>query len=123
MNKNRLEWTVFGVSLTLILCVVALLVREQVAGSRRPAALAVTVGEPVRTGESFAVPIDVANQGDTTAEDVRVEAVGTWGSASERGETVLPFVPYRSHRRAWLTFTRDPGSGRLTARVLGYREP
>lgn len=128
MKKNRLEWTVFGVSLALIVCVVALLIREQMTGSRRPAAIAVLAGDAVRSGDSFAVPLDVSNEGDTTAEDVRIEATVTWGDAAERGEAergeaVLPFVPYRSHRRAWLTFTRDPRGGTLTTRVLGYREP
>ena len=123
MKKNRLEWTVFGVSLVLIVGVVALLVREQVTGGQRPPVIAVSAGDAVRSGDSFAVPLDVSNEGDTTAEDVRVEAVVTWGGGTERGEALLPFVPYQSHRRAWLTFTRDPRGGTMTTRVLGYREP
>lgn len=123
MKKNRLEWTVFGISLALIVCVVALLVRELVTGDGRPAAVKVSAGDAVRSGDTFAVPLEVSNEGDTTAEDVRIEAVVTWGAETERGEALLPFVPYHSHRRAWLTFTRDPRGGTMTTRVLGYREP
>ncbi|MBA2305905.1 MAG: hypothetical protein H0W08_25195 [Acidobacteria bacterium] len=123
MNKNRLEWTVFAVSLALIAGVVSLLVYQHFASGDAPPSIFVTAGPAITTGGGFAVPFDIRNEGDVTAEDVRVEATLNWPGGSERGETVVPLVPYRSHRRAWIAFTRGPAGATLHPRVLGFREP
>lgn len=123
MKKNRLEWAVFAASLALIAGVVALLLHQHFTGGDRPASLVSTAGSAVETAGGYAVPIDVRNEGDRTAEDVRLHATLKWDAGVETGEALLPFVPYRSHRRAWIAFSRDPRGGTLTVRVLGYREP
>lgn len=123
MKKNTLEWTVFGISLVLIVGVVILLVHEHFAGGDRPPSIAAHAGEAVATAGGYAVPIDVRNDGDTTAEDVHVEGELTWAGGIERGEAVLSFIPYRSQRRAWIAFSHDPRNGKLQVRVRGYREP
>jgi uncharacterized protein (TIGR02588 family) len=123
MNKNPLEWTVFVVSLALIGAAAGLLVHQHVSGEHAPPSLAVTAGAPVQTAGAYAVPLDVRNDGDVTAEEVTVEATLTWAGGEARGETTLAYVPYRSSRRAWIVFTRDPRGGDLAARVVGYREP
>lgn len=122
MNKNVLEWAVFGASLALIATVVGLLLHEHFTTGSGPAEITITMGRPVAVGGAYALPLDIRNHGDTTAEDVRV-AVTLNGEASEATDVTLPYVPYRSQRRAWVTFSRDPASGKLAARVLGYREP
>lgn len=123
MNKNTLEWTVFAISLALIAAVAGLLLRQQLAGAQSPPSIAVTAGAPVATAGGFAVPLDVRNDGDTTAEQVTIDVSLRWAGGEERAEATLPYVPYRSRRRAWVVFPRDPRDGRLAARVLGYREP
>jgi uncharacterized protein (TIGR02588 family) len=123
MHKNLLEWTVFGCSLVLIGLVVGLLLHEHFTTGEGPAALAVTLGDPVAADGRYAVAVDVRNGGDTTAEDVHVRVALTGGGEEETSDVTLPYVPYRSQRRAWVTFSRAPASGRLAARVLGYREP
>jgi uncharacterized protein (TIGR02588 family) len=123
MNKNTLEWTVFSVSVVLILGVVVVLLQQQFTAGNAPPSIVTAEGEAIETAGGFVLPIDVRNDGDVTAEEVRVEATLTWPGGTEVGETTLAFVPYRSHRRAWIAFSRNPGAGRLTVRVLGYREP
>jgi uncharacterized protein (TIGR02588 family) len=123
MKKNTLEWAVFGASLALIASVAALLVYQHFTGAHEPASLVATIGSAVETAGGFAVPISVRNEGNTTAEDVRLQATLKFEGGSETGEAVIPYVPYRSKRRAWIAFSRDPRAGRVTARVLGYREP
>jgi uncharacterized protein (TIGR02588 family) len=123
MNKNTLEWTVFAASLAVIAAVVGLLVHEHVTGGQAPPSIVVTAGDAIPTAGGFAVPFDIRNDGDVTAEDVRVEATLTWSGGDERGETVVALLPYRSHRRAWIGFTHDPANATLQARVLGFREP
>ena len=123
MDKNLLEWTVFGVSVALIGLVVGLLLHEHLTTGDGPADIALTLGAPVAAGGRYAVPVEVRNGGDTTAEDVHVQVALTGGGEEETSEVTLPYVPYRSQRRAWVTFSRAPASGGLAARVLGYREP
>ena len=123
MNKNLLEWTVFGVSCALIVTVAGLLVHEQLTASDTPASIVVTAGDPVRTASGFAVPVDVRNNGDTTAEEVRIQGTLAGADGSERGEAVIDMVPYHSHRRAWISFAGNPAAGRLEVRVIGYRDP
>jgi uncharacterized protein (TIGR02588 family) len=123
MNKNFLEWTVFALSLALIAGVAGLLLRQHLTGSQSPPSLSVASDAPMPAGDGYAVPLDVRNDGGTTAEEVRIEARLTWPGGEERGETVLDYVPYQSRRRAWITFSRDPRQGQFRTRVLGYREP
>lgn len=123
MKKNTLEWTVFVISFVLILAVAGLLVYQEVAGGDTPASLVAQAGEPRETAGGYAVPIDVRNEGDTSAEDVRLQATLTWTGGTQTGEVVLPLVPYGSHRRAWIGFAHDPRDGDIQVRVLGYREP
>jgi uncharacterized protein (TIGR02588 family) len=123
MKKNHLEWTVFGISLALILSVAGLLVYQEMTGGDSPASLVARAGEARDTPDGYVVPVDVRNEGDTTAEEVQLEATLTWRDGVERGEAVLPLVPYRSDRRVWIAFSHDPRDGEIKVRVLGYREP
>ena len=123
MKKNTLEWIVFATSAALILCCVALLIHRQLSGSGSPPSISVATGEIVETTGGYAVAVRVQNDGDTTAEEVAVEATLSWPGGEEHGEITLAYVPYHSHRRAWIVFTRDPRQARLDARVIGYREP
>ena len=121
MKKNLLEWTVFGVSLTLIAIVAGLLLREHFTTGNGAPELIVMVGRPQASGQEYAIPVDVRNGGDTSAEDVQV-TVTLQSVPPEQTEVTIPYVPYRSVRRAWVMFSRDPGSTRLDARVISYRE-
>ena len=123
MNKTRLEWTVFGISVLLIVGVVAVLVQQQFTAGHAPPSIAIATGEAIRTSGGFAVPVEVQNRGDVTAAEVRIEATLTWPGGTEVGGTTVAFIPYRSHRRAWIAFSRDPRDGEIKVRVLGYREP
>jgi len=122
MNKNRLEWTVFAISVALILMVAGLLLYEQVTNLNRPANLTIVVGDPVAMAQGYAVAVDVRNGGDMSAEDVHV-SVTAGGAEAQESDVTFPYVPYRSARRGWVMFSRNPGTARLEARVLGYREP
>lgn len=122
MTKNVLEWTVFGVSVVVIGTVASVLLHRHFTAGHRPAEIVLTVGQPVAAGGAYAVPIEVHNSGDLAAEDVQV-SVTLRSLEPEESDVTIPYVPYRSSRRGWVMFTRDPGTARLDARVLGYREP
>lgn len=123
MKKNPLEWSVFGVSLAIVVATVAILVRAHVTSADRPASIVVTVGVAMAQAGGFAVPLDVANHGDRTAQAVIIEVVLSGDGTEERTEVELAYVPHGSHRRAWVVFARDPRGGTVKARVFGYEEP
>lgn len=121
MNKNLLEWTVFGVSLALIAACVIVLGYEQATRTSQPPSIEARVGEVIERGDGFAVELIVRNTGDRTAQAVQLEV--TVRGTSERAETTLQYVPYRSQRRAWVIFADDPRRSTIIVRVLGFEEP
>jgi uncharacterized protein (TIGR02588 family) len=123
IEKNALEWSVFAGSLALIALVVGVLSYAQITSGERPPSLRIVAGQPIPSGDDFAVPLDVFNDGDVTAEEVEIEVVLSAGGAEERSAVVIAFVPRGSKRRAWVGFKQDPSRAKLDTRVVGYREP
>ena len=123
-NKNWLEWSVFTLSLALILGTAGVLLYEELAVERQPASPSIQVGKPETREGNFVVPVTVVNKGDATAAEVRLEVMLRLpGGASERAEFELPYLPRRATRAAWVTFLHDPAQGDLVPRVLGYQDP
>ena len=125
VEKNWLEWVVFGVGLILVLSTLGYLVYDGATAPDTPPDVEVRLGEPRRGGAGFLVPVTVVNRGGRTAEGVLVEVVleGAGPREPERGEFTLAFLPRGGTREGWVTFRSDPRQGRLTARALGYEEP
>ena len=123
-KKNWLEWSVFALSLGLILATATILIREQLSLGEQPPDPQMELGTPEAHAGYFAVPVKVRNDGDETAEDVHLEVkLLLPGGESETGEFSLPYLPRRSVREAWVTFRQDPRNGKMEARVLGYQKP
>ncbi|HWS52728.1 MAG TPA: hypothetical protein VN228_01265 [Pyrinomonadaceae bacterium] len=125
VEKNWLEWAVFGVGLALVAGTLGYLVYDGAAAGDDPPAVEVRLGEPRPTGHNFVVPVAVTNHGDQTAEGVTVEVTleGAGGAGPERGQLTVAFLPRRATREGWVAFRADPRAGRLTPRVLGYEKP
>jgi uncharacterized protein (TIGR02588 family) len=123
VEKNGLEWVVFGVSLALAASVLGYLVYEGVHMSDTPPDIALRLGTPERRGEGFVVPVAVTNRGDETAEGIHIEVMLETGGEGERGEFTIAFLPRRATRGGWVAFRTDPRSGQLKPRVLGYEKP
>ena len=123
INKNWLEWTVFGMSVALILLVIGFLIFESATMGDALPDIQVQTGTPeARTGY-FAVPLEVTNKGDQTAEGVHIEVVLRSGGKEDRADLEIAFLPRRGAREAWVTFKTDPRQGTLETRVLGYEKP
>ncbi len=75
------------------------------------------------TAAGFAVPLDIRNEGDVTAESVQIEATLTMAGQVERSRVEVAMVPHQSRRRAWVSFSADPARGQLKVRAIGYEEP
>jgi uncharacterized protein (TIGR02588 family) len=123
VEKNWLEWVVFGVGLLLVAATLGFLVYDGATAGDAPADIEVRLGEPRRAGQGFLVPVTVSNRGGETAEGVTVEVTLEGGAEAERGELTVAFLPRGSTREGWVSFSKDPRAGRLTARALGYEKP
>jgi len=121
--KNWVEWTVFAFSALLIAGVISFLSYETVMIGNAPPDIHVQIGTPEQRSNYFAVPIEVMNKGDHTAEGVHIEVVLRSGDKEETGDFEIQFLPRRGSREAWVTFKDDPRKGSVEARVLGYEKP
>jgi uncharacterized protein (TIGR02588 family) len=123
IEKNWLEWAVFGAGLALVLGVLGFLAYDGATAGDSPPEFRIELGQPGRRGEHFDVPVRVTNRGGETAEGVHVEVALEAAGEAERGEFVLAFVPRGGTREASVTFRADPRGGTVRARVLGYEKP
>jgi uncharacterized protein (TIGR02588 family) len=122
LEKNTLEWTVFGIGLILVMATLGYLLREASTTGSSPPELVVHLGTPRRVTEGFQVPVTVVNRGDRAAEGVSVMVTL---AAKEREEAVLniAFLPHQSRREGWVTFRGDPRDGNLQVGPVVYASP
>jgi uncharacterized protein (TIGR02588 family) len=124
VEKNALEWIVFGLSLLLIGGTVTLLVRDGLSAKGGPADLRVSIGKAERTSGGFAVPVNVANVGDTAAEEARIELLLiAEGKEVEASEMTFAFLPRGSDRDGRVVFHRDPACCRVVVGAMSYENP
>jgi uncharacterized protein (TIGR02588 family) len=125
IEKNWVEWVVFGVGLLLVASTLGYLVYDGATSADTPPDVEVRLGEPRPGGAGFLVPVTVFNRGGQTAEGVSVEVLLEGGGSPEpeRGEFTVAFLPRGGTREGWVAFRSDPRAGRLTARALGYEIP
>jgi uncharacterized protein (TIGR02588 family) len=124
IQKNSLEWVVFGASLILVSLTLGYLIYAGASMGHDPPSLEVRLGTPEQRQFNFIVPVTVVNHGDETAEGVRIEVVmANGGEEKARGELDVAFLPRHSTREGWVTFEQDPRTAQLKARVLGYQKP
>ena len=74
-TKNWLEWSVFAVGLVLVVGTLGFLVRESLVAIGRPPEVITRLGPPKAAAGGYMVPVEVANLGKGTAEDVQVPIV------------------------------------------------
>ena len=127
VEKNWLEWVVFGVGLVLVASTLAYLVYDGATATGAPPDIEVTVRpeETRRGAQGFVVPVEVFNRGGQTAVGVTVEVTLETGGAAEPEscEVTFAFLPRRGRREGFVVFTSDPRGGKLTPRAHGYERP
>jgi uncharacterized protein (TIGR02588 family) len=124
LQKNWLEWTVFGVSALIVAGVLALLVNQALATGDEPPEVLVVTAEPQRTGAGYLVPVQAINRGAATVENAEIEvSLEEGGRVVEKGTFMVAFLPRRSKRNGWVQFERDPRCCRIRARAVGFEKP
>jgi uncharacterized protein (TIGR02588 family) len=124
LEKNPVEWSVFGVSAVLVAACLVLLVIGSARSGDRPPEIAVTTGDAERVAGGFRMPVRMRNRGDVTAEGLQVEIVlESEGKEVERSSLSVAFLPHGSEREGWVIFTRDPRCCQVVARTLAFEKP
>lgn len=118
-GKNALEWTVFGLSVLLVLAVIGLLAREALRWKESPARLRAELGTPVMQDGSWWVPVKVRNEGESLAADVTIEV----RAGGETSGFTLDFVPRGTDRQGRANFPGGTDMDAATVIVKGYQEP
>ena len=123
LDKNGLEWSVFGVALLLVLATFGYLVREALTTDPGPPDVAVSLGPPVRGAGGHLVPVTAENRGAGTAEEVRITVRLDGRGPTEEAVLVFPYLPRGSRRSGWVTFRGDPSAGTLQVAGVAFQAP
>ena len=125
VEKNWLEWTVFGVSVLLVLAIIGYLTYQVYIDNPSSPDLYVKAVKDPSDLSPYRYHVTVENKGGTTAEEVIIEIALQKGEVSiEKAELQIPFTPHKSKREAWVTFSKDPAlADTLTTRVVSYKKP
>jgi uncharacterized protein (TIGR02588 family) len=122
--KNRLEWAVFAVGLVLVLATLGFLVRESIVGTGGPPEVVARLGEARPSASGYLIPVEVANIGQSTAEDVLVPIfLELPGGKQEEAELNIAFLPRDSKRDGWVSFRGDPRRGTLRLGAIAFEVP
>lgn len=124
-SKNALEWTVFAVSLLLILGVFGYLAYQVYTEKEESPDILVETRHDPSDHNPFRYHVTIHNKGGQTAEAVTVEvAMKQDGKEVGKAELQIPFVPKESKREGWVNFSEDPNKAdTVEARVLSYKKP
>jgi uncharacterized protein (TIGR02588 family) len=123
-TKNRLEWTVFAIGLVLVLATLGFLVRESIVDAGGPPEVVARLGEARPSASGYLIPVEVANIGQSTAEDVLVPIfLDLPDGEREEAELNIAFLPRDSKRNGWVSFRDDPRRGTLRLGAIAFEVP
>ncbi len=125
VEKNWLEWIVFGISVVLVMGLVVYLLWNGFNDDTSPPNIVVELGEVSQQGDRYSIPIKLSNTGGQTAKAVTVEVTLMQGEQElETAQLDVDFVPRDSYRHGWVTFTENPADAdEIETHVLGYEVP
>jgi uncharacterized protein (TIGR02588 family) len=118
------EWAAAALGLMIVLFVLGFVLYEAAAGDSSPPDLQLNMHtvRPIQSG--YVVEVRIVNRGGTTASAVRIEGVLRDSAGNqERAEATVDYVAPHSRVTAGLFFRKDPRTGELRLRPLGYEEP
>jgi uncharacterized protein (TIGR02588 family) len=125
IEKNTLEWSVFGCSLLLVLLIIGYLIYQGINQGNSTPTLTITSKSDPTPNDKHRFRLTVNNTGGETAEDVRIEATSIQSDGlQEKSELMIAFVPKGSSREGWIIFSKPPACDTcLRLRITGYKKP
>lgn len=125
-ERSIAEWTTLGISLTIVIGIVALVTWLHLTGNKHPATIVVEPQmDQVRKEESgYYLPVLVRNEGGATVEDVQIVAELDMGSGEpETADFVVSFLSGGEEIDGMFVFQDDPGHGDLTTSAASFKVP
>ncbi len=124
-EKNKLEWSVFALSLLFVLAIVSYLVYETVTHQPSPPDIEITYEKDSLAPHQHSYHVHVSNIGGRTAEDVKIMAqLLKKDKTFETSEFELSYLPKRSHKEGWVSFSSNIEAGdSVKIRVVSYKTP
>ncbi len=124
-GKSMAERVSFGVSLSIVGIIVALISFTWITGDNNPPILAISTESKIREiNQQYYVPFTVSNSGGETAESVEVTAsLFLDNKLAETGRQEIDFLSRQEKRSGEFIFTRNPQQGKLSIRVASYKLP
>jgi uncharacterized protein (TIGR02588 family) len=124
-KKNWLEWSVFGVSLLLVLAVLGYLSYMVITHVPSPPDLYVEGKHEPSNKAPNRYQIKLFNKGGETAEHVLIElTLERDATAVEKAKLEIQFAPQNSERVGWVEFTENiTPTDIIKARVVSYNKP
>jgi uncharacterized protein (TIGR02588 family) len=125
-GRSVAEWVTLTISSAILLAVVATLVYHQLSGGDDPPVIEAIVGlEGLRAaGDTYYLPVEIANQGGATAQDVRVViSIGSDQAGRESAELLIDFLAGGATAKGTVVFHQDPRRVPLEIDVVSYLEP
>jgi uncharacterized protein (TIGR02588 family) len=125
VEKNRLEWSVFAVSLVALASIFGLLGYDALTSANEQPDIAISLGTVEAHDGYYIVPLQLKNDGGQSVENVEVEVALTRdGQELESSSVSVAELPRQSSRRAWVAFSINPdAAAALDARVVSYVVP
>ncbi|PRY03388.1 uncharacterized protein (TIGR02588 family) [Pontibacter ummariensis] len=124
-KKNAFEWTVFWLSLLLVLTVLGYLgykvytyvpTTPNLRVEHRPAPIENT---------AYRYQVDLYNVSSETAEEAMIQVVLMKdGKEWEKAALTFPFAPQHSKREGWVIFQNNPAKAdSVVSNVVSYKQP
>ena len=125
-GRSTAEWTTLGISITVVLGILGLITYLYVSGGGEPPSIMVEtkIRELRSEANGYYLPVEVVNEGDRTAEEVRVEAeLDTGTGQPETAEITVTFLAGGERVTGTFIFSEDPSAGDLTVQAVSYKDP
>jgi uncharacterized protein (TIGR02588 family) len=123
-TTTPLEWVVAALGLGVVLAAIAVLLHQTTSAGDRPPTIVTEVSSVSRMGAAYRVEVRVANIGERTAGELKIEGtLGGPGGALETSDVMLDYLPPDSTRQVSLLFSRNPHGSTLTIRAVSFRDP
>lgn len=124
-RRSLAERVSFGISLSIVGLIVALVCYAWITGDNNPPILSITTDSNIReVNQQYYIPFTVNNDGGETAESVEIVANLLFkDQITETGRQQIDFLSREEKRSGEFIFSHDPQQGELTIRVASYKLP
>jgi len=123
-SRSLAEWVTLIVSFAILAGVFGVVIYLYVVGDDDPITIRTdaTLDQTRIAGETYYVPVEVFNEGDSAAGDVQIQAELSIGPETETSEFSIVTLPANDSKTGIITFSRDPRGGEFSVRVVSYIE-